>query len=145
MISNIYVQVLFGDHERESADSDELITSELDSTYRLPLGWFEKRYISGKWGPQAADENHIPLPLANTSKDINVHTNIHIYKHFNTYHTIYFHGYKFILYSLLPLSLSLALSSWYCGSMGTGQISCILSYLSYHVDQSTTFYSFFLV
>ena len=55
-------------------------------------------------------------------KDINVHTNIHIYMHFNTYHTIYFHGYKFMLYSLLPLSLSLALSSWYCGSMGTGQI-----------------------
>ena len=28
MIYNIYVKVLFGDHERESADSDELITSE---------------------------------------------------------------------------------------------------------------------
>ena len=61
MISNIYVKVLFGDHERESADSDELITSEWIPLTVSPWVGSKKTVNMWKWGPQVAGENHIPI------------------------------------------------------------------------------------
>ena len=52
MISNIYVKVLFGDHERESADSGDLITSEYGFHLPFTPGSVRKAVISGHGGPR---------------------------------------------------------------------------------------------
>ena len=71
-IPNIYVKVLFGDHERESNDSDQLITSEWIPLTVFPPGSVRKTVNMWKWGRQVADENRTPKPLADTSELISI-------------------------------------------------------------------------